>query len=425
MAGLLLIAGCGPTDDLAPEPSPTLPAIATPTPPPGCRPDQGGRWRRELDQHLGSPPRRADPGPTERLERVSVDGVQATRWRVGEAEAVWIVGEQAVPRDLHVVYAEDGELSRALVVGGDAVLWLPGPPQRPRTNELLLVRARRPPRRYALLHGWAALDAARMGRFGPVPGGRVVVHAGGHPESAGHLAVFDSRVTGLADIPDRLRLGGGMLWSLAACKAVDDPTPARGPLPLAPPRPATGVMASPEPAPWSVPMAPRGVIEADPPPPAAWVVYGPAPAGFSAPHVLGGPGHAWDWGAEDSLAVGQEVVAVLGVRPEQVGFLGVGAEGVHAMRYALANGGVAVAVSAPVTLWTDAAAAPAWPEWTIGEGLGVGDDPWWLAHALGERAVLVDPRDALGEPWSGPPPPARVVDTLELALRALGAASGG
>lgn len=360
-----------------------------------------------------------DPGPTERLEEVRLDGLHATRWAVGEAEAVWVVAEGVTPRDLHVLYTDDGALAPGLAARGDAVLWLPGPPRRPEGSEWLLRRARRPPRRFALLHGWAAVDAARLGRFGDVPGGRVIVHAGADPESAAYLAVFDSRVDALVGLPDRLRSSGGWLWSLAACKAASEPAGARSVAPMKPPRPASRPLPSPEPAPWTVSLAPRRRVEASPPPPSAWVVHGPSPEGLVAPHVDGGPGQEWDWAAEDTIEVGPGVLAALGVPAEQVGFLGVGAEGVYAMRWALATGGVAVAVSSPVTLWTDAAAAPPWPVWVFGGGVGAADDPWWLAEVLGDRLVLVDPRDALGRPWAGPAPPAPVADSVDAALSAL------
>ncbi len=99
---------------------------------------------------------------------------------------------------------------------------------------------------------------------------------------------------------------------------------------------------------------------------------------------------------------------------------GVGANGRHALRYALANEAVGVAIATPLTFWTDEAAAPAWPLWAMEKARGAGTDPWWLMKRLGDRAIVVDPRDALGRPWTGPPPIGQVAPDLATALKTAG-----
>ena len=371
---------------------------------------------------IGQPLRAADPGATPRLEEVRWPGGLATRWGLGEAEVVWLAGE--APRDLHVVFGEDGDLATGLVAAGDAVLWLPPAPRRPELNDRLLRRVRRPPAHYALQLGWSALTAARMGRFGPVPTGSTVVHGGADPASAAWLALFDPRVQGIVDLPRYAIEVAGQLGALASCRNLESSSPPRHPAPLAPPAGATGPARTPEPAPWTVAQAPLEPLSADPPPPRGWIVFGEPPAGLQANIWLGGEGFEWDWDAHDTTAPPSQALVALGVEEAEVGYLGVGANGLHALRMARSNGGVAVAIAAPVTLWTPEAAVGPWPAWAAAPGIGVGEDPWWLLHLVDGRAVLVDPRDALGGAWTGPPPPAPVVASVAEALEVFAAKPG-
>jgi hypothetical protein len=345
-------------------------------------------------------------------------GGAASRWSVGEADVVWMAPPS--PSELHIVFGRDGELGPALVAEGAAVLWLPGPPERPPLNEALLRRAGRPPAHFALQHGWAAITAARLGRFGPAGAGLAIAHAGGDPVAAAWLTAFDPRIRSVVGLPPSARPGDEALLALARCKEGADSPAAAATAPLAPPRPATAPQRSAEPAPWEAPFPPATRHEASPPPPRAWLVYGPAPAGVLPPHLLAGSGELREGSAEVDLPPTPRDVAALGAPKEAIGFLGSGGDGVRAMRLALATGGVAVAVGAPVTLWTDEAEVGPWPAWVVAAGAGAEDDPWWLATALGDRLVLVDPRGALGEPWAGPSPPSRVVGSVAEAVALLG-----
>jgi hypothetical protein len=415
LLALLLAAGCGSESEEAPlEPS----VQARPV---GCAEDEGVAARRAAMGAIGHPIRDPKPPAAELLDDVLLEGdVRQRRWRMHGAEVVWAAPSLADPEGLHVVYGDDGSRSLGLVERGSAVLWLPGPPRRPETTELLLRRAKHPPARDALVLAWAAVDAARYGRFGTVPSGRILVHAAGDPVSAAWLAAFDPRVEGIVDLPPA---EGGSLapFAAAACKSIAFERTREGSFPSPGPKAATDAVPSPEPPPWRVTLPPPSTAGEARTAPHGWVILGPVPDGFVAPNVVVPDPAPWGDDPDPRISAARE----LGVDVDAIGFLGTGAHGVVALRLAGRFGGAAVTLGSPTTLWTDQPAAPAWPGWVFKPGGNASSDPWWLAADLGDRAVLVDPRDAHREPWTTPPPPGIVAASLDEALGLLAGTAAG
>lgn len=376
---MTLLAGCGGESPPPPPPTPELP---------GCSADVADR--RALLQSFGDPPRVPDPGPTERVDAHPFEGGEAVRWRVQGAEILW--ASAPAPKDLHVLWGEHGARMPALVRGGDAALWLPGPPERPAANDALLRRAGRPPGWFQLQQAFAALDAARMGRFGPVPSGRTIVHRGESPGFAHAFGVLDPRVDAIAGPP----LDGGAgsrseLQPFATCKPSDLVVPQGEPVGISAPSPDRAPAVSPEPAPWTVALSP--------------VTPGTRPAG-----PIGG----WQVVGE---ATGAERAAL---PPGEGGLFGVGADGILALASARDRGLAVVVRRTPVTLWTPPGASPPWAVEGLEAHFGqVHQDPWWILTALGPRAVVVEPLDALGRPWTGPELPVRTAATVAEAVELL------
>jgi hypothetical protein len=131
----------------------------------------------------------------------------------------------------------------------------------------------------------------------------------------------------------------------------------------------------------------------------------------------------------DLLSAHEVLRARSGVDPARIGWIARGAAAVPTLWAAVllgGEGGPAILVDAPVTLWFDGPQGPEadpsrvapWPPWLLAPvPSGASLDPWPAARLLGDRVRWVRPLGGDGRPWERALPSGGLAEDVAAALR--------